>query len=90
MPNLDRTTGSDPLPSAWVRRFAPSIRPGGSVLDLACGRGHTHELLASALASAVDIDVSGLEGLRGRRASKSSNSTWKRGWPAHRRFAGTS
>jgi SAM-dependent methyltransferase len=25
--------------SPWVRRFASLIRPGGSVLDLACGRG---------------------------------------------------
>lgn len=26
-------------PSAWVQRFAPMVRAGGSVLDLACGRG---------------------------------------------------
>ncbi|MEO5338298.1 MAG: class I SAM-dependent methyltransferase [Magnetospirillum sp. WYHS-4] len=26
-------------PSAWVRRFAPLVRAGGSVLDLACGGG---------------------------------------------------
>lgn len=26
-------------PSAWVRRFAGLIRPGGTVLDLACGSG---------------------------------------------------
>lgn len=26
-------------PSEWVRRFAPLVRPGGLVLDLACGGG---------------------------------------------------
>jgi SAM-dependent methyltransferase len=34
-------------PSAWVKRFAPAIRPGGRVLDLAAGDGrHTRLLLA--------------------------------------------
>lgn len=34
-------------PSPWVCRFAPLIRPGGSVLDLACGGGrHARYLLA--------------------------------------------
>jgi SAM-dependent methyltransferase len=33
--------------SAWVRRFAPLIPPGGAVLDLACGSGrHTRHLAA--------------------------------------------
>jgi SAM-dependent methyltransferase len=26
-------------PSAWVQRFAPLVKAGGAVLDLACGRG---------------------------------------------------
>jgi SAM-dependent methyltransferase len=26
-------------PSAWVRRFAPAVKKGGRVLDLACGNG---------------------------------------------------
>jgi len=26
-------------PSAWIARFAPLVRPGGAVLDLACGGG---------------------------------------------------
>ena len=29
----------DPAPSPWVVRWAPQIRPGGEVLDLACGAG---------------------------------------------------
>jgi len=33
-------------PSPWVLRFAPLIRPGGTVLDLACGGGrHSRHLL---------------------------------------------
>ncbi len=31
--------GAVSAPSAWVQRFAPMVRAGGSVLDLACGRG---------------------------------------------------
>lgn len=34
-------------PSAWVRRFAPLIRPGGTVLDLACGSGRHLRWLAA-------------------------------------------
>jgi SAM-dependent methyltransferase len=26
-------------PSAWVQRWSPLVRPGGSVLDVACGHG---------------------------------------------------
>lgn len=26
-------------PSAWISRFAPLVRPGGAVLDVACGGG---------------------------------------------------
>jgi len=33
-------------PSAWVARFAGLVRPGGPVLDLACGSGrHTRLFL---------------------------------------------
>jgi ubiquinone/menaquinone biosynthesis C-methylase UbiE len=28
-----------PEPSPWLRRWAHLIRPGGTVLDLACGSG---------------------------------------------------
>ena len=33
-------------PSDWVRRWAPLIRAGGRVLDLACGRGRHARFLA--------------------------------------------
>jgi SAM-dependent methyltransferase len=33
-------------PSAWVARWAPLIRPGGAVLDVACGSGRHARLLA--------------------------------------------
>ena len=53
------------LPSPWVVRFAPRIREGGSVLDLAAGGGrHTCHLLKLGLhVVAVDIDVSRLADL---------------------------
>jgi SAM-dependent methyltransferase len=33
-------------PSAWVVRWAPLIRPGGAVLDVACGSGRHSRFLA--------------------------------------------
>lgn len=52
-----------PQPSAWVRRFAPLIRHGGHVLDLAAGGGrHTRLLLDMGLrVTAVDRDIGGLQ-----------------------------
>jgi SAM-dependent methyltransferase len=49
-----------------VRRWAPLIRPGGSVLDLACGSGrHVRWLAAQGLAvTAVDRDAAAVEPLR--------------------------
>jgi SAM-dependent methyltransferase len=46
-------------PSAWVCRFAPLIRAGGRVLDLACGGGrHARYLAGLALqVEAVDRDA---------------------------------
>ena len=54
-------------PSAWVRRFAPLIRGGGRVLDLAAGSGrHTRLLLETGFAvCAVDRDISALLPLAG-------------------------
>ncbi|TRZ90659.1 MAG: class I SAM-dependent methyltransferase [Rhodocyclaceae bacterium] len=48
--------------SPWVERFAPMIRAGGSVLDLACGKGR-HSLLLAKLGyevEAVDRDAGAL------------------------------
>ena len=49
-------------PSPWVARFAPLIRVGGTVLDVAAGRGrHTRFLRGlGCRVVAVDKDVSGL------------------------------
>lgn len=54
-------------PSPWVCRFAPQIRSGGSVLDLACGGGrHARYLAALGLqVLAVDIDAAALTTLDG-------------------------
>ncbi|CAD5374650.1 SAM-dependent methyltransferase [Rubrivivax sp. A210] len=49
-------------PSAWVRRFAGLIAPGGTVLDLACGSGrHLHWLAAQGWRlTGVDRDAAAL------------------------------
>lgn len=54
-------------PSAWVQRFAGLIRPGGTVLDLACGSGrHLRWLAAQGFAmTGVDRDAAALAGLQG-------------------------
>lgn len=52
--------------SAWVRRFASLIRPGGSVLDLACGSGrHVRWLAEQGFAvTGVDRNAQALAPLR--------------------------
>jgi SAM-dependent methyltransferase len=54
--------------SPWVCRFAPLIRPGGEVLDLACGQGRHTRWLAGAgyRVEAVDSDAGCLATLTGR------------------------
>lgn len=56
-------------PSPWVQRFAPQIRAGGRVLDLAAGAGrHTRLLLDMGLnVTAVDRDVDIVRNLAGLR-----------------------
>jgi SAM-dependent methyltransferase len=54
-------------PSPWVRRWAALIRPGGRVLDVACGHGR-HLRYLSSLGFAVvgvDRDEAALGALRG-------------------------
>ena len=44
---MENSPSASETPSAWVRRFAPLIPPGGRVLDLACGGGrHARHLAA--------------------------------------------
>ena len=54
-------------PSPWVERFAPLVRGRGPVLDLACGGGRHTRLFVSRghPVTAVDIDLRGVEDLRG-------------------------
>jgi SAM-dependent methyltransferase len=53
--------------SDWVRRFAPLIREGGRVLDLAAGTGrHTRLLMDMGMrVTAIDRDIGPLSGLAG-------------------------
>jgi SAM-dependent methyltransferase len=57
------------VPSAWVRRFIPLIRPGGRVLDLAAGAGRHTRLLADMgfAVTAVDRDIAQLRSLAGAK-----------------------
>lgn len=59
------TSAAHSTPSPWVQRFAPLIRPGGRVLDLACGSGrHVRWLAAQGFAvTAVDRDAAALQPL---------------------------
>jgi SAM-dependent methyltransferase len=54
-------------PSPWVVRWAPLIKTGGAVLDVACGRGRHARYLAGLghEVTAVDRDPEALESLRG-------------------------
>jgi SAM-dependent methyltransferase len=53
-------------PSPWVVRWAPLIKAGGAVLDVACGRGRHARYLAGLgyEVTAVDRDAEALESLR--------------------------
>jgi SAM-dependent methyltransferase len=66
MPTPTPTHGLGP-PSAWLLRWAHLLRPGGSVLDVACGSGrHVHWLAARGQqVTALDRDAAALAGLQG-------------------------
>lgn len=58
-------TPTQPRPSAWVQRFAGLVRPGGTVLDVACGSGrHVRWLAGQGFAvTGVDRDAAALAAL---------------------------
>lgn len=82
-----------PEASAWVRRFAPLARPGGGVLDIACGSGRHLRLFADAghPVTGIDRNLGGVADLAGRpevdllRADLEDGSPWP--LPPDRRFA---
>lgn len=55
-----------PPPSAWLRRFAHLLPPGGAVLDVACGSGRNLRWLAAAgfRVTGVDRDAAAVAPLR--------------------------
>jgi SAM-dependent methyltransferase len=57
-----------PAASAWVKRFLPGVRPGGRILDVACGAGRHLRLALERgyRVTGVDRDLHRLEDLRGR------------------------
>lgn len=54
-------------PSPWIARFAPLLRPGAHMLDVACGGGrHLRHFRDRGLAvTGVDIDLRGVADLTG-------------------------
>ncbi len=80
-------------PSPWVRRFGALVPKGGTVLDLACGRGrHARHFLALGYAVvAVDRDVGPVADLAGAPRAEVIQADLEGGdaWPfAGRTFAG--
>jgi SAM-dependent methyltransferase len=68
MSDIPKSAAGAAPPSPWVVRFLSGVRPGGQVLDLACGRGR-HTRLALSLGynvTALDRDLSPLGDLAGR------------------------
>lgn len=65
MPEITQSKPEPTSESAWVRRFAGLVAPGGTVLDLACGGGR-HTRLFRRLGhpvTALDRDLSGVADL---------------------------
>ncbi len=73
-------------PSSWVRRFAPLIASGGTVLDLACGNGRHARFLEAGgwRVEALDRDAEALAALAMspgivRRQADLEGGTWPYG-----------
>lgn len=67
MASFDRPADPTIAASPWVLRWAPLIRAGGRVLDVAAGHGrHTRALLADGYTVvAADLDIGGMADLEG-------------------------
>ncbi|WP_407653286.1 class I SAM-dependent methyltransferase [Azospirillum isscasi] len=81
-------------PSPWVARFAPLVRAGGPVLDLACGSGRHLRLFHARNHPVVglDRDLRGVAGLSGTPGVDLVEADLENGGPVpllrDRRFAG--
>jgi SAM-dependent methyltransferase len=77
-------------PSPWIRRFAPLVRNGAAVLDLACGRGRHSMFFAvrGCRVTAVDRDPQALAALASTSGVAPLEADVEQGpWPlAGRRF----
>jgi SAM-dependent methyltransferase len=75
--------GSGVAASAWVARFAHLVKPGGRVLDLACGRGRNARLFLPRghPVCAVDRDLSGLADLDDPRLTRIEADLEGEPWP---------
>jgi len=92
MASFDRPDEPEAAPSPWVTRFASLIVSGGTVLDLACGRGR-HSRYLSGLGHrivSVDLDVSALRDIESRPSVQIIEANLEVGeWPlGDRRFDG--
>jgi len=77
-------------PSPWVRRFAPLLPAGGTVLDLACGGGrHSRYFVTRGHpVTAVDRNLTAVEDLREQAELITADLEDGAPWPlAGRRFA---
>ena len=65
--NLPSPTGAGHRPSPWILAAFDGVRPGGHLLDVACGAGrHVRAALARGFrATGIDIDGSGTADLAG-------------------------
>jgi SAM-dependent methyltransferase len=73
----------DDAPSPWVARFAPALRPGATVLDVACGGGRHARLFAASgcRVTAVDRDAAALDALRSDSIAVVCADLEQAGWP---------